>query len=98
VALQNGGMSHRLTIDKSGRMILPRPLRDELRREPGDTLELQTAGEEITLRPARGNAQLRKKQGVWVFRAGEPITEEIVEKAARQVREERENQILGKDS
>jgi AbrB family looped-hinge helix DNA binding protein len=91
-------MNDRLTIDKAGRIVLPKPLRDELRLQAGDTLEVESSGEEITLRPARGNAQLRKKHGVWVYRSGEPLTQAIVEKTARQVREEREAQNLGKDS
>jgi len=91
-------MVSRLTLDKAGRIVLPKPLRDELRLEAGDTLELESSGEEITLRPARGNAQLRKKHGVWVFRSGEPLTPEIVEKTAHKVRQERENHILGKRS
>jgi AbrB family looped-hinge helix DNA binding protein len=91
-------MNDRLTIDKAGRIVLPKPLRDELRLEAGDTLELQSSGEEITLRPSRGNAQLRKKHGVWVYRAGEPLTKAIVDKTVRQIREEREAQVLGKDS
>lgn len=91
-------MNDRLTIDKAGRIVLPKPLRDELRLEAGDTLELESSGEEITLRPARGSAQLRKKHGVWVFRAGEPLTQAMVDKASRQVQEEREAQNLGKRS
>jgi AbrB family looped-hinge helix DNA binding protein len=91
-------MNDRLTIDKAGRIVLPKPLRDELRLEAGDTLEVESSGEEITLRPARGNAKLRKKHGVWVFRAGEPLTQAMVDKTARQVREEREAENLGKDS
>lgn len=91
-------MNDRLTIDKAGRIVLPKPLRDELRLEAGDTLEVESSGEEITLRPARGNAQLRKKHGVWVYRAGEPLTQATVDKTVRQVRDEREAQNLGKDS
>jgi AbrB family looped-hinge helix DNA binding protein len=96
--LYNGKMNDRLTIDKAGRIVLPKPLRDELRLEAGDTLELESSGEEITLRPARGNTQLRKKHGVWVYRAGEPLTQVTADKTVRQVREEREAQNLGKDS
>jgi AbrB family looped-hinge helix DNA binding protein len=91
-------MNDRLTIDKAGRIVLPKPLRDELRLEAGDTLEVESSGEEITLRPARGNAQLRKKHGVWVYRAGEPLTQATIDKTVRQVRDEREAQNLGKDS
>jgi AbrB family looped-hinge helix DNA binding protein len=91
-------MVTRLTLDKAGRIVLPKPLRDELQLEAGDTLELETSGDEITLRPTRGHAQLRKKHGVWVFRSGESLTPEMVEETRREVRREREDQILGKRS
>jgi AbrB family looped-hinge helix DNA binding protein len=91
-------MNGRLTIDRAGRIVLPKPLRDELRLEAGDTLEMESSGEKITLRLLRGNAQLHKKQGVWVFRAGEPLTQATVEKTVQQVREEREAQNFGKHS
>jgi AbrB family looped-hinge helix DNA binding protein len=89
-------MVSRLTLDKAGRIVLPKPVRDELQLQAGDTLELESSGEEITLRPARSNAQLHKKHGVWVFRSGEPLTNEMVEKTVRDVREERHRQIVGK--
>jgi AbrB family looped-hinge helix DNA binding protein len=91
-------MTERLTIDKAGRIVLPKPLRDALRLEAGDTLEVESSGERITLRPLRGNAQLHKEQGVWVFRAGEPLTQSTVDKTVQQVREEREAQNFGKNS
>jgi AbrB family looped-hinge helix DNA binding protein len=40
-----------LTIDKAGRVVIPKALREELRLEPGDSLEMETSGESITLRP-----------------------------------------------
>jgi len=88
-------MVAKLTLGKAGRIVLPKPMRDELRLEPGDALELESSGEEITLRPSRGQAQLRKKQGVWVYSAGEPLTAAAVEKTLRRVRQEREAHTLG---
>ena len=64
----------KLTIDRAGRIVLPKPLRDELQLSPGDALEVDKLGEEITLRPVRGSGPLRKKRGVWVFRTGEALT------------------------
>jgi AbrB family looped-hinge helix DNA binding protein len=90
-------MNTKLTVDKAGRVVLPKPLRDELKLEPGDTLEVESSGEEITLRPLRGQAQLRKKHGVWVFRSGQPLSAAAVEKTVRQVRGEREADILDGD-
>jgi AbrB family looped-hinge helix DNA binding protein len=57
-------MTRKLTIDKAGRIVLPKPLREELQLEPGDSLKVNTKGEEITLRPIRGNSPLKKKHGV----------------------------------
>ena len=78
--------------------MLPKPLRDELRLEAGDILEVESTGDEITLRPSRGQAQLRKKNGVWVYRAGEPLPDAVVKKTLRQIRQEREMQNLGERS
>ena len=91
-------MVGRLTLDKAGRIVLPKPVRDELQLEAGDTLELESSGDKIILRPARGNTQLRKKHGVWVFRSGEPLTEETVERTAREIRRERDDRIWGRRS
>ena len=91
-------MSRRLTLDKAGRIVLPKALRDELQLEAGDTLEVESSGDEITLRPMRGHAQLRKKHGVWVYRSGEPLSQAEVEETVQQIRQERENHNLGKRS
>jgi len=88
-------MNARLTLDKAGRIVLPKPLRDQLELAAGDELELESVGEAITLRPVRGGAQLRKKQGVWVFRSGEPLSAATVEETLRQVRDERDDRNLG---
>ena len=87
----------KLTLDKAGRIVLPKPLRDELQIEPGDALEIECSGEDITIRPVRGLAQLRKKHGVWVYRAGEPLSATTVEKTVRQIRRERDVRNLGKE-
>ena len=88
-------MTSRLTIDKAGRIVLPKPVRDDLRLKAGDSLELESTTEEIVLRPVTGKGQLRKKQGVWVFHSDEPLTPEMVRKTIRDVRRERERQIWG---
>ena len=90
-------MNSKLTLDKTGRIVLPKPLRDEMELIPGDTLELESSGEEITLRPVRGSVPLRKKRGIWVYRAGEPLTDSVVQKTVGQIRREREQQISGRE-
>jgi AbrB family looped-hinge helix DNA binding protein len=89
-------MRNVLTIDKAGRIVLPKPIRDELELRPGDALEIECKGEHLTLRPVRGNVQMRKEQGVWVFYSGEPLSPETVEKTRQQIYLEREHRFLGR--
>ena len=66
----------KLTLDKAGRVVIPKPLRQELHLSPGDTLQLETKGEQITLRPMRPKALLKKERGVWVYQ-GEPTNASV---------------------
>ena len=60
-------MTTKLTLDRYGRIVIPKALREEMNLGPGDTLLLESKGAEITLRPFRQEAPLRKEQGVWVY-------------------------------
>jgi AbrB family looped-hinge helix DNA binding protein len=83
-----------LTIDKAGRVVIPRRLRDELHLEAGDVLEVQQSGEQITLRPVRVSGPLTKEQGVWVFRSGTRLPASSTDEVLRQIREERDRTNL----
>ncbi len=87
-------MNTTLTVDKAGRVVLPKPVRDELQLSAGDSLELESSEDRIVLRPVRGTAGLRKKQGIWVFRTGQPISAESVNETIRELREERMQRAL----
>jgi AbrB family looped-hinge helix DNA binding protein len=88
-------MNAKLTVDKAGRIVLPKPIREKLQLAPGDELELESMDDRITLRPLRGTAQLRKKRGVWVFHCGEPLSVATVEETIEQIRRERDDRNLG---
>jgi AbrB family looped-hinge helix DNA binding protein len=90
-------MTTHLTIDKAGRVVIPRSVREELRLEAGDSLEMESAGEAITLRPVRGTGPLVKEHGVWVFHAGQPLSASTTDEMLRQLREERDLANLGSD-
>lgn len=90
-------MAMRLTIDKAGRIVIPKPLRQQLRLEAGDALEIETAGEQITLRPVRGTGPLIKEHGVWVFRTGQPLTTTTTDEVLQQIRAERDLANLSGD-
>jgi AbrB family looped-hinge helix DNA binding protein len=88
-------MGAHITLDKAGRVVIPKPLRQELNLEPGDALEIDHAGEHITLRPVRGTGPLAKEQGVWVFHTGNPIAASATDDLLQQIREERDLANLG---
>jgi AbrB family looped-hinge helix DNA binding protein len=89
-------MMTKLTLDKAGRIVIPKPLRDELQIGPSDALQLEAEGERITLRPIRGAMPLRKERGIWVYRTGQPVSASVTDDTLRKVREERDRQNLGK--
>jgi AbrB family looped-hinge helix DNA binding protein len=89
-------MNDKINIDRAGRVVLPKPVREQLQLEPGETLELESFEDHIVLRPVRGNTPLHKKQGVWVFRSGGTLTPSMVEETIQRVREERVREVSGK--
>ena len=67
-------MNAKSTIDKAGRLVLPKPLRDELQLQPGDVLELRTEAGRIVLLPMHAKITLQKEEGVWVYFSGKSGT------------------------
>lgn len=93
---QNGIMTTTITMDRAGRVVLPKAVRDELNLSAGDSLELSSDSDGLTLRPARASGRMIRKGGFWVFRSeGKPITLEESNRWLQEIREERERKHLG---
>ena len=88
-------MNATLTLDKAGRIVIPKPLRDELNLAPGDSLSLKSEGEEVTLRPVRSGSRLRKKSGIWVLSTGQKFSAADSNKVLEDIREARDRDNLG---
>jgi AbrB family looped-hinge helix DNA binding protein len=88
-------MNTRLVMDKAGRVVIPKPLREELQLEPGDALELESGGELITLRPARGTGPVKNEHGIWVLHTGEPLLASVTDDLLRHIRADRDSANLG---
>jgi AbrB family looped-hinge helix DNA binding protein len=88
-------MTTTLTIDKAGRVIIPKPLRKSLHLDAGDSLTLNSIGDQIILRPVHEKAQLRKERGIWVFRSGQSAKDLSIPEMIDNIREERSRDILG---
>ena len=88
-------MNTQITIDKAGRIVLPKPLRQSLCLEAGDTLELTSQGENISLRPVRGVSPLHKEKGVWVYRTGRPLSQAAVRAVSDEIHRDRVQRVRG---
>jgi AbrB family looped-hinge helix DNA binding protein len=88
-------MNARVTLENAGRVVIPKTLRDELRLAPGDTLELKSEGENVTLRPIRSSSPLKKERGVWVFRTGRRMSAAAADTVLRDAREQRDHHNRG---
>jgi AbrB family looped-hinge helix DNA binding protein len=59
-----------LTIDKAGRVILPKPLRDRLGLRGGSALEMEETAEGVLLKPA-GHKPSLVRQGRFLVHTGQ---------------------------
>jgi AbrB family looped-hinge helix DNA binding protein len=57
-------------IDKAGRLVLPKEVREELAIHPGDVLKVSIQGNEVTLRPNKEPSGFVRKGHVLVFSSG----------------------------
>ena len=75
-----------IQIDKAGRVVLPKPLRDQFNLLPGDKLRLSVEGNGFRLEPAEGGGRLVRKGSVLVFTGefAEPITTDRVNQLIEQ--------------
>ena len=79
------------TIDRSGRVVIPKVVRDELHLTPGTALSVEERNGEIVFRPtsfapaAEPEPALRRKNGLLVF-SGQPAGDllEAVDKQRRE--------------
>ena len=55
------------TIDRFGRIVLPKKLRNDFNLEPGSQIHIEESGQEIILKPIYDEPSLRLKEGVLVF-------------------------------
>src|SRR5208283_1984823 len=60
-------------IDRAGRLVLPKPLRDRFRLRGGDMLAVEVRGDAIELRPTQPTGQLKRVNGVLVFTGHGPL-------------------------
>jgi AbrB family looped-hinge helix DNA binding protein len=83
-----------LKIDKAGRVILPKPLRDRLGLHAGSDLEIQETKDGVVLRPAGRRPSMVRKGSFWVHTGELPPSYDVL-KAIDDDREERMRKAWG---
>jgi AbrB family looped-hinge helix DNA binding protein len=86
-------MNATIEIDKAGRIVVPKKLRDALHLVPGTRLRIERSGDRLVLEQASLGPQLIKKGGMWVVSGGQS-TEVDISELIRQGYAEREARIL----
>lgn len=83
-----------MVIDKVGRIVIPKPVRDALCLVAGDVMELEREGETLHLRPRRSGNHIYNKQGIWVYRGSSKTPSGKISGIMDQVREERIQELM----
>lgn len=65
----------KVTIDKAGRLVVPKPLRDELNLQGGTTLDIRIQGGILELEPAATPMRLVRRGKGLVATTEEPLPE-----------------------
>ena len=78
------------TIDKFGRIVIPKEIRDDFNLKPGSQIRIEEGEQVIILKPVDGEQNLQWKDGILVF-TGVPMGN--LEKALERHREERLRKI-----
>lgn len=86
-------MTATLTLDKAGRLVLPKPVRDKMHLRAGSRLRLDVLGDKLELTQEVPEVKIvRKKDGLPVVVGWEGFD------AAKAVREMREDQVARLDA
>ena len=82
------------SIDKFGRIVLPKELRDRFGIRPEVELEIEETESEILIRPVRKDAKLVRKGRFLVVTGTGPISQDIVNETMEKIRKERHESFL----
>ena len=89
-------MNTTLTVDKAGRVVLPKPVRDEMQLRAGDSLELESFGRPHCAPPTQGRvADCARSKASGFSAPANRFRRKLPNEVLRQIRRERELSFLG---
>ena len=74
----------KITIDKSGRIVVPKSIRERYHMTPGTTLELENKPEGIELKVSEKSPALIRKEGILVHHGTETSDVDITDFVGRE--------------
>jgi AbrB family looped-hinge helix DNA binding protein len=86
-------MSSTVEIDKAGRIVVPKKLRDALHLTPGTRLKVERNGDTLIFEADFPEPRLEMIDGLWVMAGGPPVNTDVPE-LIRQGYEERHKRIM----
>jgi AbrB family looped-hinge helix DNA binding protein len=79
-------MKRVLTVDRAGRIVLPKQLREQFNLHSGSQLEIALGPDRVELKPAETAMMLRRKRKLWVHHGRAQTS---LDRAVTNLREER---------
>ena len=82
-------------IDKAGRIVIPKKMRDAMGLAPGTRLRIEQEPNELRLEPDFPEPHLEKRDGILVLVGGQPLSGEDVTRSIHEMRERRIRFVTG---
>lgn len=82
-----------ISIDRAGRVVLPKPLREQYNLHAGSRLEITTGSNGMELKPIEVAPSMVKVSGLWVHRGVPQDVSINATDAVQQARDERINSL-----
>ena len=79
------------TIDAAGRVVVPKPIREQAGLRPGAELEVEYRDGRVEMEPVKVSSKLVRKGSFWVFSSPgmPPLTRKQVNRTIQEIRQER---------
>ena len=83
-----------VAMDRAGRLVLPKAVRERLHLVPGAVLSIEVRGDHVELHPIESEPALVEREGWWVH-LGRAADDQPLDDAVRRQRKDRLRRVSG---